>query len=400
MTSPNLDHDKDIDTYDITIENSEGAVAKREYVRLLNISRSHAMMIPNPPGVEKRVIDQGVSTKWAVVQVMTTKHGLSLKDFQLIFQVLEYSRKLTAIRASLKRLVEFGLAVRQIGYQRKGRISRRILRWVLTDKGRQVALKAQKSNNMNMCLQWKVEDALSKKTSWVFAADLAAELQVDKKRVSGALRKLFAKDRTIRQILAGVHPRIWALKITYDQAHANGTPLTIPPLPPPKPKKQKTARASARAVTQTSARNRSMCLPNKPTLVKAVTDLVNEKVAAQATFSAYDITKVLRERVLELAEKVAANGAIILDSISDIDPKETSTVYVKGKSVPKIEHDDVKEVISHLFNTGALSGYDRNFNGTYMEYVKQAAVADPAPDPTSPPLPTPGSGTYDGSSTI
>jgi hypothetical protein len=396
MTSPNPDHDKDIDTYDITIESSEGAVAKREYVRLLNISRPHAMMIPNPPGTGKKVIDQNVSTKWAVVQVMTTKHGLSLKDFQLIFQVLEYSRKLTAIRAALKRLVEFGLAVRHLEYKRR----RKVLRWTLTDKGRQVALKAQKSTNMNMCLQWKVEDALSKKTSWVFAADLAAELQVDKKRVSGALRKLYAKDRTIRQILAGVHPRIWALKITYDQAHAGGTPLSIPPLPPPKPKKQKTARASARAVTQTSARNRSMCLPNKPTLVNAVTLVVNEKVAAEAAFSAHDITKTLREKVLHHAEAAAKSHADKIDATALIDKTETGTVHVRGLEVVKIEHDDVKEVISHLFNTGALNGYDRNFNGTYLEYVKQVAVAAPAPDPASSPLPVPSSGTYDGSSTI
>lgn len=228
-----------------------------------------------------------------------------------------------------------------------------------------------------MGIQSRIEDTLATKTSWVYVADLAEELQLDKKSVGGALRKLFAKDKTIRKVTVGVGPRLWALKSVYDSNQS----LTIPPPP-----------AKKQATKKTSPRKRAtiMCLPNKPTLVTAVTTVVNELMAAKKKFSAHDVTKEVRER--------ASKSTITLDV------NESGNVFHNGASVPRVQHDDVKEVVAHLFSTGEMSGYARLFNGTYMEYAEAVATAnDPSnnqasQDPVVPAVVDGGS--YDGSSTI
>ena len=140
-----------------------------------------------------------------------------------------------------------------------------------------------------------------------------------------------------------------------------------------------------------------MCLPNKPTLELAVTGVVNEKIASKANFSSHDITKALREKIDQNADAVIADTEPEL-----VDPAETGTVHVRGRAVSRIDHEYVKDIVGHLYATGAMSGYQRNFNGTYMEY-SPAAVATPPMAPSSDPDPIPpatdGSG-YDGSSTI
>lgn len=158
-----------------------------------------------------------------------------------------------------------------------------------------------------------------------------------------------------------------------------------------------------------------MCLSattaTKLSLIKAVGDLVIlEFIPAQKKFSAYDVTKRLREIVLGSAKGTIPPGSVI-------DTNETGTVFVQGTSVAKIEHDDVKEIVHELFNAGAMSGYDRIHTGQHFEYDLAATIAatnqtaatqavapvvtpaDPlTPDPT---VVTGATGAaYDGSSTI
>jgi len=246
-------------------------------------------------------------------------------------------------------------------------------------------------------ITWKIEDALDTKTGWISTAELATELQLNTKSVGGALRKLFAKGKVMKM----THPtdphkrRLWARNTT---GSSNWPIPTLPPRAAPVSKITKATSASAKAAIGTSGtRTAAMCLPNKPTLVKAVTDLVNEKVTAKATFSAHDITKELREKVLAEAKEAAQNlpptQAASKASLQD------GTVWVQGLAVTKISHDDVKEVVRHLFASDQMTDYLSSFNGTYLEYGPNVA-SSVDPDPTPPvPDPVPGS-TYDGSSTI
>lgn len=385
--TPDPSHDDDIQRYDLFAKAPDGLgnAAKSEFIRLLNQDRIHIQLLPDPNG--ERVIDQKTPTKWAILQILSKRVQIALVDIKALLLELGYRRQDTALRSALKRIVEFGFAVRLPFYRTK-RIG-----WQLTERGRQLPLTPSKKNIMT--LQQKVEDSLKSKVAWTFAADIATELQLDKKVVSSTLRKLYAKDKAVRKILAGYNSRLWAHQDNFNKGTLPTPPLPLPPLKAA-PKKKKATSASAAVANQTSGtRNRSMCLPNKPTFVQAVTDIVNEKVASQASFSAHDITKALRDKVAD-----PSSGVVI-------DVSETGNVFVGGVSVIRVSHDDVKEVVAHLFNTGALAGYDRSFNGTYLEYTKQNVVpaVDPStPDPDPDPAPAPRVSTisdpYDGSSTI
>lgn len=337
-------------------------------------------MTPDPNG--QRVVHDKTPAKWAIVQVLSKRLILDLKEIEELLLDMNYRRKRSSLRRALLRAVRFGFAVRHTRYRPKR------AGWQLTERGRQLPLIPPKRKN-DMGIQSRIEGTLATKTSWVYVADLAEELQLDKKSVGGALRKLFAKDKTIRKVTAGVGPRLWALKSVYDSNQS----LTIPPPPSKKqvPKK-------------TSPRKRAtiMCLPNKPDLVPAVTDIVKDMISAKKKFSAHDITKTLRDQVLEAAKTAAQNlppnQAAPKASVAD------GTVWVQGHAVPKIEHEDVKEVVAHLFANGDMTGYARLFNGTYMEYAEAVATAnDPSnnqdsQDPVVPAVVDGGS--YDGSSTI
>lgn len=100
----------------------------------------------------------------------------------------------------------------------------------------------------------------------------------------------------------------------------------------------------------------------KPSLIQAVGDLVtSEFLPAQKKFSAHDVTKRMRE--------------LVSQPTTTVNPAETGTVHVAGKSVPKIAHDDVREIVHELFSQGLLTGYDRIHNGTHFEYDTLAAIA-------------------------
>lgn len=120
-----------------------------------------------------------------------------------------------------------------------------------------------------------------------------------------------------------------------------------------------------------------MCLPNKMSLVKAVTDLLKfEYIPNRVKFSAHDVTARLRELVLQQA---------VVGAVYPIDVAETGIVMVQGNRVARVEHADVKAVVHHLFDSGELVGYNREDNGTFFEYVPDQVTTMPDPvqaDPT------------------
>lgn len=126
---------------------------------------------------------------------------------------------------------------------------------------------------------------------------------------------------------------------------------------------------------------------NKPSLIKAVTDLLKfEYIPNNVKFSAHDVTSRLRELVLQQA---------VIGAVYPIDTNETGIVVVQGQRVARIEHDDVRHIVHDLFDGKEIPGYDRvlvmdsNINANYFEYQPiQATVAPVVQDPVSPdPLP-------------
>jgi hypothetical protein len=132
----------------------------------------------------------------------------------------------------------------------------------------------------------------------------------------------------------------------------------------------------------------TMCIDlNKPTLNSAIEEVVKELITKKEKFSGHDVTKRLRDDLLLGGDPI-------------IDDRETGVVFVKGKLVPKIEHDYVRDVVHELFHQGKMSGYDRTHNGQYWEYV-ESDTKDTSDDPL-PDISTNGTNddSYDGNPTI
>lgn len=123
--------------------------------------------------------------------------------------------------------------------------------------------------------------------------------------------------------------------------------------------------------------NRSTSMPTFNSAVEAV---VAEFVAAGKTFSAHDITDEVRQR--------SNAGTLVIDAA------ETGTCYNAGSSVPRVEHNEVRDRVHDLFTAGSMPGYDRKHTGQYWQYVPPAPAAVVAPDPADD-----GSG-YDGGSLL
>ena len=334
-----------------------GDVAKSEYVRLCNQERHHIQLIPDPVG--RRLIAGKTPAKWAVIQVLSTKVWLALANIEEILKDLGYVRKKTTLRSALRRLVMFGLAVRQPFY-RTTRVG-----WRLTELGRQLPLKPTKKANP-MFIETQVLENLKKLDEWTYPTKLAADLNISRKSAGGALRKLFSKGKVIRQ----AHPTTKGAVLYTLADNENFTSNWPIPVMPARatPNKQPHPDPTKYSIATLPDRSSSMCLPNKPTLVKAVTEVVNEKISKHSAFSAHDITKILRGKVADPNNKV------------DIDIAETGNVFVKGVAVIRIAHEDVREVVNHLYNTSAMPGYTREFNGTYLEF-KPLAVSKIQTDP-------------------
>jgi hypothetical protein len=128
-------------------------------------------------------------------------------------------------------------------------------------------------------------------------------------------------------------------------------------------------------------RKTTMCIdPNKTTLNTAIESVVGELVFGKKTFSAHDVTRVLRDRV--------SAGTITIDKA------ETDVVHIHGVEVAKVDHDYVRDAVHELFHQGKMTGYDRQHGGSYWSY---APAPDPASAPSTPPV---ASSDYDGSPTL
>jgi hypothetical protein len=106
-----------------------------------------------------------------------------------------------------------------------------------------------------------------------------------------------------------------------------------------------------------------------PTLNKAVEGTVANLIADKKTFSAHDVTQAIRK------ESNLGNY--------HIDSAETGTIYVHGGAVPQIKHSLVRECVHDIFNCGSMPGYERSFNGQYMEYREEVAPVVSASDDDS-----------------
>jgi hypothetical protein len=150
---------------------------------------------------------------------------------------------------------------------------------------------------------------------------------------------------------------------------------------------------SVKPSSKGNSRRTNMCAPTtKPSLINEVTDLVMSFVQTNKTFSAHDITKEMRERVNK--------GA------TSINNQETGVVFVGGKNVPRIEHQDVRDIVAEIFQSGQMTNYGREMSGDHFEYGPVTAtnpLTPLVPPASSDPVGTPpvsSGGNYDGSSTL
>lgn len=106
---------------------------------------------------------------------------------------------------------------------------------------------------------------------------------------------------------------------------------------------------------------------HKPSLIAAVKDLVStDFLLTRQRFSAHDVTAKLRAKVLEqvqLLGPITQFGYVPL-----VDPRETGFVRVQGQDVPRVEHEDVKNIVHEFFTLGGMPGYGRLNNGNFWEY--------------------------------
>lgn len=192
--------------------------------------------------------------------------------------------------------------------------------------------------------------------------------------VARALRKLREEGKVISQKIAGnsKNRQEWR----FNQA---GTPM---PTPVP----------ASTLPSAHSTGNGKGNIMSKPTLLAAVTAVLDDFTKASKTFSAHDVTMEIRDR--------SNTGAIT------IDPAETGTCHHNGKDVPRINHTEVRDHIHDLFNQGTYPSYVGTSNGTYIEYAPASAVADDDDDQDDADsddgvaVVAMGGGSYDGSSTL
>lgn len=176
--------------------------------------------------------------------------------------------------------------------------------------------------------------------------------------ISRALRKLTDQGYVIREPKDPNKPRgtkLWSINPAAPPRKSRAQ--TKLPLSPPMSSKGSSGKAFA------------MCLPvNKPTLVTATIQAIDELVSAKSTFSAHDVTKKLRD--------------MVKDGKATVDHTETGTVYAYGKTLPRIEHEDVKGIVHEYFSTGKMGSYTRFMDGDHWAYSEPKAAqvtANPPP---------------------
>lgn len=398
--------------------------AKCLYINFLNQTRFHKHLAVAPNFT--RILHPKTPTKWAILCVLTTKYWLTVNDIQDLLVGLSYRRSRSHIRKGLSRCLKFGLVINTT-------YTKNDVRWQMTEHGLQ-ALNMPKT--MKETMSEKVRREMSLATKWLAVSDLVTLITGAKApTVARALRQEGASaDVPGLVMLGGVTATYKFKKIpgdTYGRkqwalgaADTTGWADAAPKLRPMTVKTKKAKSASAGgAVVALNPRYQGfpMCLSAttaaKTTLLTAVGDLVTKEfLPAQKRFSAHDVTARLRglvyDQAKEMDDKCQTTGTR-QTYVPLVDSAQTGKVYVKGLEVAKVEHEDVKEIVHELFNSGAMAGYDRVHNGKYFEYdlvaniqpvlpqatVVSAPATTPADPTTATPAGTAGS-TYDGSSTI
>jgi len=172
--------------------------------------------------------------------------------------------------------------------------------------------------------------------------------------ISRAMRKLFERGLVTRKPQDPTKPngpKLWTAIPTANQSTTSRTT---------KPTTQTVAAKSSGKVTV-------MCLPqNKPTLVTATLQTISELMGLSAKkFSAHDVTKHLRE--------------MVNDGKINVDHTESGTVHVHGKTVARIEHEDVKAIVHEYFHSGKMDGWTREMVNGHWEYNELPAQAATPP---------------------
>lgn len=258
----------------------------------------------------------------------------------------------------------------------------------------------------------QIKTVLELATKWLSVSDINTFVNSSRSRIRRCLRR----DPAYKSEKVPGDPhgsRQWALRATDTTGWANAASSRS---------STKTSLTTGRLSTKTPLQSTPprplgsynykglilMCAPvNKPSLIETVGDLLlAEFVTSGKRFSAYDVTKRLRELVLLEAKNL---GRSVL-----LDPNELGTVMVQGLKVPKIDHEDVKSVVHDIFNAGGMPNLGRIHANGHWEYDTKAkidALLAPSQAPSAPVTtgsttdPDPVSGgtmgsTYDGSSTI
>jgi len=167
------------------------------------------------------------------------------------------------------------------------------------------------------------------------------------------------------------------------------------PWPNPKSntRRSKGSGGTHRTSSKGSSLGGSMCqTSSKPTLEAAVRSTITDLIQQGKKFSAYDVTKALRDKV----------NVVDPTQPSLVDTQEVGVVHVQGQAVPRIDHDEVRDLVRTIYTNQEMVGYECDHNGTYFEYhpatAKAADPAPAAPDPSTPPATSGGS--YDGTPTL
>lgn len=129
-----------------------------------------------------------------------------------------------------------------------------------------------------------------------------------------------------------------------------------------------------------------MCSPaDKPSLIKAVGDLlVNEFVTSGKKFSAHDITKRLRNIELDRAKNATRNMPLPMPNSTPIDRLETGEVHVLGYKVPKIDHEDVRNIVHDIYSAGGMPNLGRIRTNGFWEYDSLGNISTLVVSPADP----------------
>lgn len=276
----------------------------------------------------------------------------------------------------------------------------------------------------------RILEELTKATRWMAVSDLQSLIKCSTSAIRRNLRKNEDVTGSINGIITGLlksqkiqgdqHGRNqWALESADTTGWDNAAPIRALPKPKKSRKSNKSSMTPPGSPVRVSQQATYgglilMCAPsNKPSLIKAVGDLlVNEFITSGKKFSAFEVTKRLREVELTRAKNETRNMALPLVNSYPVDKAETGEVTVAGYKVPRIEHEDVRAIVHDIFSAGGMPGLDRMMVNGHLEYDIKASVvaklisatlttvvigASTDPDPTSDGTT---SSTYDGSSTI